>query len=123
MSTSLRQDVYDAKAPGMLVADVESSRIEKVLPPEVQYACRYWIDHVQKSRSQIRDYGRVHCFLRQHFLHWLEALGWIGKASIGVYAITVLESSVSVSTFPTSQKLLLTLGVAWGLSISLELSP
>jgi hypothetical protein len=35
--------------------------------------------------------------LQEHFLHWLEALGWMGKISDGVHAIAALESFVSVS--------------------------
>jgi hypothetical protein len=41
MSNSLRQDVCGQEAPGTLVADIESSRLEHCLPPEVRYACLY----------------------------------------------------------------------------------
>ncbi len=46
MSTSLKQDVCRQQAPGTLVADIESSRIEQCLPPEVRYACLYWIQYL-----------------------------------------------------------------------------
>jgi hypothetical protein len=46
MSTSLKQDVCGVNAPNMLVADAERDWIEQDLPPEVQYACRYWVDHI-----------------------------------------------------------------------------
>jgi hypothetical protein len=39
----------------------------------------------------------VHCFLQEHLLHWLEALGWMGKVPEGVHAITDLESFATVS--------------------------
>lgn len=100
MSTSLKQDVCGVNAPNMLVADVKRDWIERGLPPEVQYACRYWIDSVQKGGTQLYDNGQVHCFLQGHFLHWLEALGWMGKISDGVHAIAALESLVSVSISP-----------------------
>jgi hypothetical protein len=123
MSTSLRQDVCSVNTPGMLVADAKRNQIEQGLPPEVQYACNYWIDHVQKSSSQLNDNSQVYCFLQEHFLHWLEALGWIGKISEGIHAITALESSISVSKFLALGKLLLTLWIAWRLPRSLELPP
>ena len=75
MSTSLKQDMCGVDAPGILFTEVERSRVERSLPPEVQYAYRYWIEHVQKSGAQLRDNGQVHQFLQEHLLHWLEALG------------------------------------------------
>jgi hypothetical protein len=97
MSTSLKQNVCEQEAPGTLVADVERSRIEHCLPPEVRYACLYWIQHLQKSSTQLCDTDRVYQFLQVHFLHWLEALSWIGKTSEGVLAIFSLEALILVS--------------------------
>lgn len=97
MSKSLKEDICGVGAPGVLVADVERSFIKQGLSPEVQYACCYWMDHVQKSGTQLRDNDQVHVFLQEHLLHWLEALGWIGKISDGVHAMASLESFVSVS--------------------------
>jgi hypothetical protein len=97
MSTSLRQDICSVDAPGILVADIESSRVEQSLSPEVQYACRFWIEHVWRSGSQLRDNGQAHIFLQEHLLHWLEALGWMKKISEGVLAISSLEARLSVS--------------------------
>ncbi|MCJ1313571.1 hypothetical protein MMC25_007250 [Agyrium rufum] len=100
MSALLKQDICGVNAPNMLVADAQRDWIERGLPPEVQYACRYWIDHVQKAGTQLCDNGKVHRFLQGHFLHWLEALGWMRKISDGVYAIAALESLVSSNDFP-----------------------
>jgi hypothetical protein len=97
MSTSLRQDICGLDAPGVLVTDVASSRVEQCLPPELQYACLYWIQHLQKSRAQLHDNDQVHQFLQEHLLHWFEALGWIGKVSEGIHAIASLESITTVS--------------------------
>jgi hypothetical protein len=97
MSNSLKQDVCGQKAPGILVADVESSQIEQCLLPEVRYACLYWIQHLQKSGAQLHDNDKVHHFLQEHFLHWLEALSWMQKVSEGIHAIASLESIARVS--------------------------
>ncbi|KAH8696845.1 hypothetical protein GQ44DRAFT_633947, partial [Phaeosphaeriaceae sp. PMI808] len=97
MSASLKQDVCGVNAPNKLAAEAETSWIKRSLPPEVQYACRYWIDHIRKSGAQLCDNGEVYLFLQEHFLHWLEALGWMGKVSDGVHAIVALESFVSSS--------------------------
>jgi hypothetical protein len=92
MSTSLKQDICGVDSPGRLATDVESSRVKQCLPPEVQYACLYWVQHLQKSGSQLHDDDQVHQFLKVHLLHWLEALGWINKVPDGIYAISSLES-------------------------------
>ena len=105
MSTSLKQDICGVDAPGVLVTDVEGSRLEQCLPPEVQYACLYWAQHLQKSGMQLRDNDQVYQFLQVHLLHWLEALSWMRKISEGIHAIVSLESIAFVSQLPMSQKL------------------
>ena len=97
MSKFLKQDVCRQEAPGTLVADVESIRVDECLPPEVQYACLYWIQHLRNSNTQFCDEDRVHQFLRVHLLHWLEALSWIRKTSEGICAILSLEAQIQVS--------------------------
>ena len=99
MSTSLKQDICGVDAPGVLVADIESTQVEQYLPAEVQYACTYWIEHLQKSGAQLYNNDQVHQFLNVHTLHWLEALGWMRKISKGIRAITSLESIALVSLF------------------------
>ena len=100
MSASLKQYICGVDAPGTLASDVERSRVEQSLPAEVQYACRYWIEHIRRSGTQLCDDSQVHVFLREHLLHWLEALGWMGKMPEGVHAIASLESFSSVSIYP-----------------------
>jgi hypothetical protein len=63
MSTSLKQDICGAVAPDTFVVDVERSRVKQSLSLEVQYACRYWTQHVKKSGDQLRNHSQVHCFL------------------------------------------------------------
>ncbi|OCK72991.1 HET-domain-containing protein, partial [Lepidopterella palustris CBS 459.81] len=104
MSTSLKQYVCGLDAPGMLITDVEGSRVEHCLPPAVQYACLYWIPHLQKSGSQLCDNDQVHQFLRKHLLHWLEALGWMQKVSEGIHAIASLESITAAQECPKLSK-------------------
>jgi hypothetical protein len=100
MSTSLKQDICGLDTPGVLVTDVESSQVNRSLPPELQYACLYWIQHFHQSGAQLRDNDQVHQFLQEHLLHWLEALGWMEKVSEGIYAIASLESIVAVGQLP-----------------------
>jgi hypothetical protein len=104
MSTSLKQNICTVDTPGasvFLTPDAEKHRVEKSLPPNVQYACLYWIQHLRRSESQLCDDHQANNFLQEHFLHWIEALGWMGKLSEGFHAIASLESLASVSILPT----------------------
>src|SRR5438045_140761 len=47
MSQTLKKDICEMHAPGSQASQVESSWIEKCLPPEVQYECLYWIQSLQ----------------------------------------------------------------------------
>ena len=100
MSNSLQQDVCRQQAPGTLMTNVQCSQIEQYLPLEVKYACLYWIQHLQRSGVQLHDNDYVHQFLEVHLLHWLEALGWIGKTPEGIRAILALETQIQVRSFP-----------------------
>jgi hypothetical protein len=96
MSQTLKKDICEKHAPGSQASQVESSWIEKCLLPEVQYACLYWVQHLQRGGSQVHSNEEAYRFLQAHLLHWLEALGWMGKASNGIQAILSLEAHISV---------------------------
>jgi len=104
LSKSLKQDICGLEAPGVFVAEVDNSRVEKYLPQEVQYACLYWVEHLQMSGVQLYDNDQVHQFLHTHFLHWLEALSWMKRMSEGILAIRSLKSIALVSLPPARLK-------------------
>ncbi|KAL8299267.1 hypothetical protein RB593_009250 [Gaeumannomyces tritici] len=76
---ALRKDVCDLHHPGTLRSKIEPGIIDNRLPPEVQYACRYWVHHWKESKRKIRDGDPVHLFLTDRLLYWLEALGIMGR--------------------------------------------
>jgi hypothetical protein len=104
MSQKLNQkDLCGLGDPGARVAQVPSENVAHCLPAELQYACEYWVSHLQRSKAEVDDESRVHRFLREycvqclqerrgylkddtpayrfplhHWLHWLGAfgLGW-----------------------------------------------
>lgn len=92
MSISLRQDICNVNSPGVLATSIGSSQVEQYLPPVVQYACLYWIQHLQKSGILLQDNSQVHLFLKKHLLHWLEALGWMLRVPDAVLSIMDLQS-------------------------------
>ncbi|KAI0804240.1 hypothetical protein GGR55DRAFT_659124 [Xylaria sp. FL0064] len=92
MSETLCTDMCEMKWPGTLYASIDSQTICNKLPPEVQYACQYWVYHVQQARSCLLDDDQVHYFLQQHFLHWLEALSLMGRVLESLPNIRILQS-------------------------------
>lgn len=97
MSTSLKKDICNVIIPGTFITEMEQCKVDLALPPELQYACLFWTQHLQKSGACLQDNERVHQFLQNHFLHWLEALGWMEKISEGITQIINLEATTAVS--------------------------
>lgn len=83
--------------PGTLQKHVDKQKVDGSLKSELQYACLYWIEHLEKSGYEAKDGDHVHKFLQCHLLHWLEALGWMGKVLDGFHAIFSLNSNITVS--------------------------
>ncbi|KAK3333464.1 hypothetical protein B0T19DRAFT_354755 [Cercophora scortea] len=81
MHRHLKRDICGLQIPGKLRSEVRQQTIDTSLPPEVRYACQYWVYHLQESKGSIRDGDPVHNFLTRQLLHWLEALGLLGRIS------------------------------------------
>jgi hypothetical protein len=107
MSQHLKTDMCNLQLPGTLVRNIGNGVVEKCVPLDVQYACRYWVYHLQRSNIELENTelgnrelhsnDHVHKFLQTHFLHWLEALSLRGKISEGILALEILES-ITVSS-------------------------
>ena len=95
-SEGLRQNMCNLP-PGTLRNEISSQTIRNSLSLEVQYACRYWVHHLLKSREQIRDGDLVDTFLQKYFLYWLEAMSLMGKASESIRMVDSLQSIINVS--------------------------
>lgn len=96
----LRENLCDLKYPGQPRQEVDPTMINERFLPVFQYACRYWVHHVQHSMASIHDDDKVHVFLRKHFLHWLEALSLMNRIAEVIGQVGVLQSLVSVSDHP-----------------------
>lgn len=94
---ALKADLLSIGKPGVRRRNVDIRQIEEHIPQDVAYACCYWVYHLLESKQGIHDGGEVHEFLATHFLHWLEALSWLGKLSNAVAYISEIRSAVRVS--------------------------
>ncbi|KAK4203865.1 hypothetical protein QBC40DRAFT_274057 [Triangularia verruculosa] len=100
MGQHLKRDICGLKVPGMLRSEVGQQTIDAHLPPEVKYACQYWVHHLKECRYNIEDDGPVHTFLKSHLLYWLEALSLLGRLSGGVLLIRTLLHAAQPDTAP-----------------------
>ena len=104
MSHKLWKDICNLQKPGFRLRDVEQSSINDHIPFYVQYACLYWVDHLQQADSTnqetltLREDCQVLKFFEIHFLHWLEALILLSKLSEAVLVIKSLGSIEKVNT-------------------------
>jgi hypothetical protein len=93
----LTDNICQLDSPGMLRTEIDPQIIHEHLPPDIRYACRYWVHHFEHSGEQIHDEDVVDMFLRKHLLHWFEALSLSGNISDSIGFIDVLSSLVDVS--------------------------
>jgi WD40 domain-containing protein len=95
MSCHLRRNMCNLQRPGMRVRDVPKSDIDKSIPLPVQYTCRYWIHHLQRSNVDPREHPGILDFFQTRFLFWLETLALISRLSDGVIMIRLLEGMLA----------------------------
>ncbi|OJJ45133.1 hypothetical protein ASPZODRAFT_70729 [Penicilliopsis zonata CBS 506.65] len=94
MCESLKRDVCELSDHSVLTLDVPLARVNCHLPPHVQYACQYWVEHLRNAKIQpLDDHGNstsgssIHAFLTKHLLHWLEAMILTRKMTEAVQAL------------------------------------
>ncbi len=97
MRQHLKRDICSLQMPGKRRSEVDQRTIDAALPPEIQYACRYWVYHLKESKGSVRDGDLVDCFLKRHLLHWLEALGLLGWVSESIGMVDDLLGLLDVS--------------------------
>jgi hypothetical protein len=95
-SSGLRQDICGLSRPGVLRGEIDEQAIATSLLPDVQYACRYWVDHLKQSGQSIVDGDTTHLFLQKHLLHWLEAMSLMRESSRCVDLLDSLQALASV---------------------------
>ncbi|KAK1595384.1 WD40-repeat-containing domain protein [Colletotrichum navitas] len=102
MSRTLQRDIYNLRAPGFSVIDVKPLDPDPLAP--ARYSCVYWVYHFADGApsGQEQDSGLVYAFLKQHYLHWLEALSLLGSISEGILQVSKLahlpEASLDLHT-------------------------
>ncbi|KAJ5376494.1 NACHT and WD40 domain protein [Penicillium cosmopolitanum] len=89
---SLRRNICSLPSDGTLRKEIDQRTIDKCFSPETKYSCRFWAHHVKKSGDMMLLTREGFQFLREHFLHWLEAMNLLGLGSEAVSIIQDLKS-------------------------------
>jgi hypothetical protein len=96
MSRLLKRDICGIGSPGVRVSELERETVKRSLPLHVQYACLYWVKHLEQSERRIHDGDQAHLFLQKYILYWLEAMSLIGEVYEGVRMIDSLRALTDV---------------------------
>jgi len=92
----LQQNMCNLLVPGTLRSEIDERTISRSLPAELQYACCYWVHHLEQSKGRIYDGKSVHLFLQKYFLYWLEAMSLIGEVYKCIHIINRLQALAKV---------------------------
>lgn len=94
----LRRNICQLPSDGTERAKIARQTIDHCLPPELQYACRYWANHLVQCLDLNVMIHDALSFLRRHFLHWVEAMSLLGLVSEVVGTLNLLRKVISVSS-------------------------
>ncbi|KAL8626086.1 hypothetical protein Q9189_008233, partial [Teloschistes chrysophthalmus] len=92
----LQENLCKLEYPGKLRQEIDQVTINDRLTSALQYACQFWIQHVERGKVEIHDQDDVHIFLQEHFLHWLEAMSLMNRLAEVIEQIRVLQSLVAL---------------------------
>jgi hypothetical protein len=95
-SSGLHQDICNLSAPGIMIHEIDEATIAASLSPDLQYACRYWVTHLEYSKQNIVDGDTTQLFLQKHLLHWLEAMSLMRELGSCVHLIDRLQMLTGV---------------------------
>ncbi|KAH7194522.1 WD40-repeat-containing domain protein [Fusarium oxysporum] len=81
MGSILRENICRLPFPGTSPSEIEGLDPQKFIPPELYYACHYWVHHYVSSNIQECEAHEIYPFLEKHLLHWLEAMSLLGHTT------------------------------------------
>ncbi|OGE57195.1 hypothetical protein PENARI_c002G03634 [Penicillium arizonense] len=81
MQRSLHKNICHLPNEGTECNDLSKDSIRHYVTPELKYACRYWAYHLVRCIGLADLIYDAFSFLRSHFLHWVEAMSLLGRAS------------------------------------------
>ncbi|RDW64443.1 uncharacterized protein DSM5745_09854 [Aspergillus mulundensis] len=111
MTGCLRKNVCRLATPDADPQTLSKDFVALHIPPEVQYACKYWIFHAEQLLPQamdraVSDSGPVHQFLTNTAIYWLEAMSLLRMVPHAVTSLVALRALVESNKSPTINSLI-----------------
>jgi hypothetical protein len=95
----LQQNICRANGVSVSNSDLKN-RVEKYVPEQLQYACRFWVAHLREISRKDDDtptiISNIKNFLFQHLLHWVEVMVLLEAADEIVYLLQSISEWVKV---------------------------
>jgi hypothetical protein len=101
MNAHLKHNICDLSSYGIGRMNIGREVLDQHLSADLQYACRYWAYHLERSKAYRAEMEDVFLFLRERFLHWLEAMSLMGVISETLGIIHKLQSGIWVGLYIT----------------------
>lgn len=98
MKHGLRKNICGLPSEGTERKEISKDLIQRYIPPELKYACRYWAHHLVQCADLTQMTHEAFLFLRTHFLHWVEALSLLGLTSEVLGILNDFQIVLSVSS-------------------------
>ena len=99
MSRELRRNIYNLRDWGVPTDQIKTPDPDPLAA--VRYSCIHWGDHLLEEQLQSGQFqvSWIDDFLREHYLHWLEALSILGNVSEGILAMLKLNKLIQVRVY------------------------
>ncbi|KAL3428820.1 hypothetical protein BDV09DRAFT_203834 [Aspergillus tetrazonus] len=100
LRSELKHNICALSSYGTLREDIASEVISQHISQALQYSCHYWMYHLEQVETQTWQQS-IFSFLKENFLHWLEAMSLIGLASetVGIISALQLKSVLPKATY------------------------
>jgi hypothetical protein len=98
MCQNLRKNICGLPTHGIHRAEIHCLTIDRHIPPELQYSCRYWVYHLVRCKNLGDVMNQALLFLQKYFLYWVEAMSLLGLVSEVIVMLNLLQSVVPVSS-------------------------
>ncbi|KAJ5646727.1 NACHT and WD40 domain protein [Penicillium lividum] len=91
---NLKRNICGLPSDGTKRMKIDHKTLSHCLSSELQYSCRFWVQHLAQSKEQELLIHDAFLFLKKHFLHWMEVMSVLGLASEVVGIIDVLQALI-----------------------------
>ena len=96
MARELRRYLSESGMTQTIVSSSNGHITAANVPPALQYACLYWIEHYRRSGAPLCDGDRAHRFFQDSFHLWVQVMHLMGKGSETGALVRLYQSLLTV---------------------------